>query len=110
MVMFLNVALHSGSNVSASTGRRRYFNMDDDARGTALRSSGFPCPNSFGPFNPATANGFLYENQRLLAGAVGLRSRSRTAWARVEATNGSFCVGAGNIMGDKIVWCSPGEN
>ena len=53
------------------------------------------------------ANGFLYENQRLLAGAAGLRSHSRTAWAKVDATNGSFCVGAGEKMGEQVVWCTP---
>lgn len=94
-----------GSAILSSTWWNNvYFNIDES---TALRSSGFPCPDSFGPFNPATADGILYENQRLLAGAAGLWSHSRTAWARVEATNGSFCVGAGKKMGEQIVWCTP---
>jgi hypothetical protein len=81
-----------------------YYNPID----TTLRESGFPCPQSFGPVDPSTADGVIYNGQSLMHGQT-LLSHNKQSWAAVLA-NGSLCVGQGATSGQHAVWCSPDNN
>jgi hypothetical protein len=83
-----------------------YFDARPSPDTTAkLNDTGFPCAQSYGPVNPATANGTIYNGQSLFAPKV-LLSHGKLAWAVVNAS-GSLCVGRGDEAGKEAVWCTP---
>lgn len=99
--------LGGGSSLMASTySSNLYFNFDDVA-GHQLLKQGFPCPESFGPVDPATADGVLYDGQSLLINET-LLSHGKSAWTSMMA--GQLCVGKGTHAGQSVVWCSPNVN
>ena len=82
-----------------------YYNAADPSGQWQSRS--FPCLQSFGPFDPSTAEGVIYEDQILEKGQV-LLSHGKQSWATIQA-NGSFCVGKGDVAEHHVAWCSGGQ-
>jgi hypothetical protein len=86
--------------------RNLYFDASGGDAAAALRDTGFPCPQAFGPVDPASTNGIVYNGQSLFAPKV-LLSAGKRAWVAIDVATGSLCVGASTQPVAAAVWCSP---